>query len=85
MPCRLSDTVFPAMRQQPACVYAAFWKGWKLTLVMMSLTPLLAAASMAFGALLGQASVKGSNAYERANSIVQQVRNSTTDCWQFDE
>lgn len=43
-------------------------------LVMMSLMPLLAASGMAFGALLGQVSTKGSNAYERANSIVQQVR-----------
>ena len=57
-----------------ASVCAAFWKGWKLTLVMMSVLPLLALSGMAFGALLGKLSSKSSEAYGRANSIVQQVR-----------
>jgi ATP-binding cassette, subfamily B (MDR/TAP), member 1 len=59
---------------------AAFWKGWKLTLVMMSVLPLLAASGMAFGALLGKLSSKSSDAYARANSIVQQVC-AGTDCY----
>jgi hypothetical protein len=40
---------------------------------MMSVLPLLAASGMAFGALLGKLSSKSSEAYGRANSIVQQV------------
>jgi ATP-binding cassette, subfamily B (MDR/TAP), member 1 len=62
-----------ALHFASACC-AAFWKGWKLTLVMMSVLPLLAGAGMAFGALLGKLASKSSEAYGRANSIVQQVR-----------
>lgn len=52
---------------------AAFWKGWKLTLVMISVLPLLALCGLAFGTLMGRLSTKSSEAYGRANSIVQQA------------
>lgn len=52
---------------------AAFWKGWKLTLVMISVLPLLAACGLAFGTLMGRLSTKSSEAYGKANSIVQQA------------
>lgn len=45
---------------------------------MLSVLPLLAASGMAFGALLGKLSSKSSDAYGRANSIVQQVRDAAT-------
>ena len=45
---------------------------------MMSVLPLLAGAGMAFGALLGKLSSESSEAYGRANSIVQQVHASSS-------
>ncbi len=53
---------------------AAFWKCWKLTLVMISVLPLLAGCGLAFGSLMGKLSSQSSDAYGRANSIVQQAR-----------
>lgn len=50
-----------------------FWKGWKLTLVMMSVLPLLAVSGFLFGSLMGKLTTKSSEAYGIANSIVQQA------------
>ena len=52
---------------------AAFWKGWKLTLVMMSVLPLLALLGVAMGSMMAKLSTRASNAYGKANEIVQQV------------
>ena len=53
--------------------YAAFWKGWKLTLVMMSVLPLLALLGVAMGSMMAKLSTRASSAYGKANEIVQQV------------
>ena len=53
---------------------AAFWRSWRLTLVMLAALPALAVCGVAFGTLAGKLSTRASDAYGAANSIAQQAR-----------
>ncbi|KAK3611392.1 hypothetical protein CHS0354_036589 [Potamilus streckersoni] len=50
-----------------------FWKGWKLTLVMMSLTPLLAICAAFFSKILVNYTKKEQETYAQAGSVAEEV------------
>ncbi|KAL3862668.1 hypothetical protein ACJMK2_008621 [Sinanodonta woodiana] len=50
-----------------------FWKGWKLTLVMMSLTPVLAICAAFFSKMLVNYTKKEQETYAQAGSVAEEV------------
>nr|AID66618.1 P-glycoprotein [Anadara sativa] len=50
-----------------------FWKGWKMTLVMMSLTPLLAICASLMGKIMTEFTKKEQASYAGAGSIAEEV------------
>ncbi|XP_023931974.1 multidrug resistance protein 1-like [Lingula anatina] len=53
-----------------------FWKGWKMALVMMSLTPLLAVASAFMSKVIASYSTREQQAYAAAGSVAEEVLSS---------
>jgi ABC-type bacteriocin/lantibiotic exporter with double-glycine peptidase domain len=48
-------------------ICVAFWRGWKLTLVMVSLTPLIAVAGAAMAKVMSYGTSRVAEAYSNAN------------------
>jgi len=51
----------------------AFIKGWLLTVVMLSVVPLVAAAAAAMALIIGMMASRGQNAYAKASQVVEET------------
>lgn len=51
----------------------AFFKGWKLTLVMLSAIPILVAAGGAMAMIISKTSSRCQQAYAEAGNVVEQT------------
>jgi ATP-binding cassette, subfamily B (MDR/TAP), member 1 len=54
-------------------ICVAFWRGWKLTLVMIALMPLMAVAGVLLANILTYGSTRTAKAYAEANTVSSQA------------
>lgn len=51
----------------------AFIKGWLLTVVMLSVVPLVAAAGATMAFIIGMMATRGQSAYAKASHVVEET------------
>lgn len=76
--CTVMPTIYPAvcrMRREHVhwLPFAAFWKGWDMTLVILAATPVLAGVGLAIGIVMANLGKKVADAYAQASSIVNET------------